>query len=322
MIDTLERPSLERSAGFAAGVSVRRISWGSVFAGVAIALAIQLALGILGVGIGASALHPSGAASAQSFGVGSAIWLFVSTMLALFAGGWVAGRLAGVPRAVDSALHGVIAWSLTTILAVYLVSTAIGGLLGGAGALLGNVVGAAGSGIAAAAPSISSAAGGALKENGVTVDTLTSQIRSALAAPGAQHAVNEAKNAAAQAANDPSSARTQYNDLAYRFLHDTGTTSASADREKLIDAVASREHVSHAAATKTVDGWSAQAQAAQQQLSQAAQGAKDTALKAGDAAASGVATTGITAFFFLLLGAAAAGFGGWTSGARKTLAVR
>ena len=79
MIDTSVRP-LTLAA-------TRRISWGAIFAGVAIATALQAMLAILGVGIGANALHPSHAASAEGLGAGSAIWLFLTTMLALLAAG-------------------------------------------------------------------------------------------------------------------------------------------------------------------------------------------------------------------------------------------
>lgn len=243
--------------------TTRRISWGAIFAGVAVALALQAMLDILGIGLGANALHPSHAASAQGVGAGSAIWLFVTTMLALLAAGFVSGRLANVPRRLDSALHGVIAWALMMILTLYLVTTAIGGLFSGAGALLGNALGAAGSGIAAQLPKLATLAG---------------------AQPQTQHLLNEAASTAKNVARDPDSAKRRLNDLGYRVLHDTGTGS----------------RVAHArAGARTM-----------------AQGALDASKKVGDEAASGIATTGIAAFFFLLFGSLAAGLGGYLSSPR------
>lgn len=97
--------------------AVRRISWAAIFAGLFVALAIELLLSLLGVGFGAGTIHAvSGtSATAGSLGIGSGIWFLISTLVALFAGGWVAGRLAGMPRATDGVLHGIVAWSLTTL---------------------------------------------------------------------------------------------------------------------------------------------------------------------------------------------------------------
>ena len=281
--------------------SPRRISWGGIFAGVAVALALQLMLSTLGIGIGASALHPSNAASASGLGIGSVLWLFFTAMLALFAGGWVSGRLAAVRRPLDSALHGVIAWALLTILTLYLLTTAIGGIFSGAGAMLGNVLGAAGSGISAASPGLAKAAG----------SEITKTVTQGLAQPQARHVLAEAADAAKGTLEDPSASHDQFNALLFKVQHDTGTTSQSADREKLIDLVAAKEHESRAKATATVDEYQRDAASIGLRAKAAAQGALDDAKKVGDDAATGVATTGISTFFFLLLGALAAAFGGF-----------
>lgn len=41
---------------------------------------------------------------------GGAIRFAISSIITLFAGGWVGGRLAGVPRRTDSFLHGLVTW--------------------------------------------------------------------------------------------------------------------------------------------------------------------------------------------------------------------
>jgi hypothetical protein len=304
MIDTSARPlSL---------VTTRRMSWGAIFAGVAVALALQAMLGILGIGLGANALHPSHVASAQGLGTGSAIWLFVTTMLALLAAGWVSGRLADVPRRLDSALHGVIAWALITILTLYLVTTAIGGLFSGAGSLLGNVLGAAGSSIAAQSPKLTSLA----------QTQLGGVVQRGLAQPQTRHLIDVAASTAKDVASDPDSARQRFNDLRFQLSHDTGTGSRAADRAKLVGLVAAQRHVSRAQAQRTVAEYERDAATAQAQVRNAAQGALDASKKVGDEAASGIATTGIAAFFFLLLGSLAAGLGGYFSTPRTARDAR
>ena len=124
----------------------KRISWGAVFAGVIIVLAIQLLLSLLGVGIGASTIDPAQGASPQgsSIGIGAGIWWVVSALIAVFAGSWVAGRLAGVPLRTDGLLHGVVTWALATLLLVYLLTTTVSSLIGGAFGIVGSAMQTAG----------------------------------------------------------------------------------------------------------------------------------------------------------------------------------
>lgn len=107
--------------------ALRRISWGAVFAGGVVALVLQFALGLLGLGIGFIAFDP--ADPDGGFAVGAGIWLAVSTIVALFLGGMAAGRLAGMPRREDSMLHGVVMWGLVTLFALLFMTTAVGQVL-------------------------------------------------------------------------------------------------------------------------------------------------------------------------------------------------
>ena len=113
--------------------AVRRISWGAALAGVAIALVTQLGLSLLGVGIGVSTIDPltGDTPRAAAFGMAAGLWWMVSWCIALWLGGWAAGHLAGMPRRQDATLHGVLTWAFTTLLLFYLLTTAIGSLIGG-----------------------------------------------------------------------------------------------------------------------------------------------------------------------------------------------
>lgn len=130
----------------------RRISWGAIFAGAFVTLAVFLTLQILGAGIGASALDLTGSriTSARSLGIGAAIWWFITGLIALFIGGWVAGRLGWRLDKLDRALHGLTVWSVFYIAMFLLTLTALSALVGGGISLLGSGVSAAGQ--AAATP--------------------------------------------------------------------------------------------------------------------------------------------------------------------------
>lgn len=141
---------------------VKRISWGAVIAGVAVVLATQLLLSMLGIGIGASTISPTTEQNpTQGLGTGAAIWFGISTLISLFLGGMVAGRLAGMPLKMDSALHGLLVWGMSTLLTFYLLTTAIGGLIGGTASILGKGLSVAGQTAATA----TTAAGNAASNN-------------------------------------------------------------------------------------------------------------------------------------------------------------
>jgi hypothetical protein len=130
----------------------RRISWGSIFAGAFVTMAIFITLQLLGAGIGASALDLTGreVTSPRSLGIGAAIWWLITGLIALFIGGWVAGRLGWRPTKVDRALHGLTVWAVFYVAMFLLVTTALGTLVGGGVSLLSSSVVAAGE--AAATP--------------------------------------------------------------------------------------------------------------------------------------------------------------------------
>jgi hypothetical protein len=135
-----------------------RVSWGAIFGGVALAVALQCLLALLGIGVGLQSIDPARerGVGAGGLGTGAVVWSVVTVLLAMAAGGWMAGRLAGVPRRMAGALHGLIVWSLTTMALLYLASTLVGAVVGGALSVVGTVARTAGQGISTAAPDLSS----------------------------------------------------------------------------------------------------------------------------------------------------------------------
>ncbi len=123
----------------------RRTSWGAIFAGAFVTMAIFLTLQILGAGIGASALDLTGArtTSARSLGIGAGIWWFITGLISLFIGGGVAGRLSWRLDKLERALHGLTVWSLFYVAMFLLTLTALGTLVGGGISLLSSGVSAA-----------------------------------------------------------------------------------------------------------------------------------------------------------------------------------
>src|SRR5204863_8904551 len=93
--DVISRTTTSAISGFDRQFAC--ISWGSIFAGAIIALATQLVLTLIGVAIGLATVNPAngGTPSGTALGLGATIWLLMSSLVSLFFGGYIAGRLGG-----------------------------------------------------------------------------------------------------------------------------------------------------------------------------------------------------------------------------------
>jgi hypothetical protein len=111
-----------------------RISWGAIFAGAIIALATQLVLTLIGTAVGLATLNPATGEnpSGTTLGIGAGVWLVISSLVSLFLGGYVTGRLGGT---FNGWLHGLATWATVTMLTILLLTTAAGGLIGTASGL-------------------------------------------------------------------------------------------------------------------------------------------------------------------------------------------
>jgi hypothetical protein len=123
-----------REAVYGFGRPFARISWGAVFAGAVVALAVQLVLALIGGAIGLATLSPATgqSPSGTTLGLGAAIWLVISSLISLFVAGYVAGRLGGT---FNGWLHGLTTWATVTTFTLVLLATAAGGLVGAASGL-------------------------------------------------------------------------------------------------------------------------------------------------------------------------------------------
>lgn len=143
--ETYVRGSETYVRGGAIAETHRQLAWSAIFAGTVVALVVMLVLNLLGFAIGALIMNPSTGEHLSGLGIGAGIWTLVSTLIALFFGGWVAGRVAGNPDRGSSTLHGVVTWGLFSLVAVSMMASAAGGLVGGALGVVGQTLSVAGS---------------------------------------------------------------------------------------------------------------------------------------------------------------------------------
>jgi hypothetical protein len=110
-------------------------------------------LSLLGAGIGLETVNVNAGTTpnASSLGIGAGVWWVISSCLALFLGGYIAAWLTGIEIRFDGVLHGLLTWGITTMLTIYLFTSAAGRIIGGGFSVMGSAASATGSGISSAA---------------------------------------------------------------------------------------------------------------------------------------------------------------------------
>jgi len=121
--------------------SVAGVSWAAVVAGAIVSCALTLVVIAFGIGLGLSVVSPWGGSgvSANTFKIGTGLYLVVIAMLSSSVGGYIAGRLRSRWIGVHSdevyfrdTAHGFVAWALATVLGAVLLASPASHLLGGA----------------------------------------------------------------------------------------------------------------------------------------------------------------------------------------------
>ncbi len=284
----------------------KSISWSAVFAGVVAAMALQVVMGLLGVGIGAANINPMyDADPLKGIGTSASIWFLVSGIIALFGGGWVAGRLAGIPRAADSALHGFIAWGLSTLAVVYLLGTTLGALTGGAFKVLGSSVAA----VTTGAGALVSAAGSS------AVDTAKDQLNKSGVSMDLSDFQTEAGTLLRQTGKPELSPDNPENqsvtDVISRFTKSPDGTLNAVDREAVRNVIVSRTGKTPEVADQTISSLQQSYQTAKQKFEQTKVQAEAKTREIAQKSAEGLSRGALWAVLAMLLGASAASTGGY-----------
>jgi hypothetical protein len=134
--------------------STFHISWGAIFGGTFVALGVWILLHSLGLAAGLTAIDPDNPRSLRGVGIGTGIWSIIAPLIALFIGGLVASRTAGLINRGTGAIHGAVLWGLTTVAGTVLVAMALAAVVGAGVKAGGAALGMAGKAGAQAAQSM------------------------------------------------------------------------------------------------------------------------------------------------------------------------
>lgn len=315
-------------------------SWGAILAGVMVSLAVLVTFSFLGAALGLGLTDPTSDQPFEGVGFGLGIWAILTLVLALAAGGFVAGVLA----VRGGFMHGLSVWATTTVALLVALTLGIGAAIGAAGSVLGSV----GSAIGGGASTIASTAGdavGALVDDAaqgldvdwadlggdvekILADTDVEELQPEYLKTQLDEARSDITDAAADLVTDPEAYEKTLDDLFASLQQRAETIGNAVDRDAIANAVESntdltgeeaREAVNNAVAA--VDTAAAQTEQAisdaQNALEQAKQEAEKLVADARqtlDDATDAAARAAVWAFFGLLLGAAITAFAGlWGS---------
>ncbi|MGL4964413.1 MAG: hypothetical protein ACRC67_24490 [Inquilinus sp.] len=285
MADTSLARSREELASVADAdrtVALNKVSWGGILAGAVLALTVQLLLNLLGVGIGAAVMDPGAAdgPAASTLSILGGVWYAVAGLIGAFAGGYVSSRLSGRPAKMTGAFQGLTSWAVTTLVVLYLLTTSVGALIGGAFSGLSGVIGGFGN----TAATVAQAAAPSMVDTTNPMADIERQIRSA------------------GNGEDPESLRAAAVTAVQAAL--TGDQDQVEDaRVRAAEALARAQNIPAEQARTQIDAYEAKYRAIVERAKQQAIDAADTATKV-------VSRGSLLGFAVLILGAIAAWFGG------------
>ena len=267
-------------------VLLNEVSWGAIFAGAVTALVTQVIVNLVGVGVGLSAIGPTAAdnPSAATASMGAGLWFVASGIVASLAGGLIAGRLSGKPLPGAAALHGLVSWAVTTLVVLYLLTSAASGLVGGTLSTVSGALGGAGNLVGGTVQTAAQAAAPSLSKVANPLDGIEQKVREQ------------------SAGQDPQAAR----DAAVAAIKALFTGDAAQKQQaesRAADALAKAQNIPADQARQQVQDY-------ERQYEQAVATAKQKAEAAAVAAKSAATQGAFYAAIALLLGALAAFLGG------------
>lgn len=315
---------------------LKRVSWGAVFAGVVIAFVTMLALSLLGLAIGFGTIDPIEEQNPfAGLATGAALWWAFSMLAALFIGGWVAGRLAGIPRRFEAGLHGAVTWAVVTILSVYFVTSSVGRLIGGATRMVAQGASLVGQGAAAVAPEIGTATSSPqfTQSRSEALQTVKNEAEELLRQTGnpqlqpnnlkseIQEAGNTIENSAKDILTHPGQASQEINQMIDNLFAQGESIANSVDREELVNVITARTGKSRAEATAIVDRWAAGFDKLENKAGAMARQAEQKARAVGDSISSSMAKAAFWAFAAIALSGVAGIMGGCVARPKNLIPV-
>jgi len=294
---------------------LRRASWSAILAGTAVATVVQIMFTLLAIAFGMSMVDPRTESHPMS-GVGMmvGVWTALGALVALFVGGWIAGRLAGTAEKFQTTLHGVVTWAVVTLIVCWTMTSAIGGVLNTATSALGSALRAAGQGISAVVPDNASlpAVSGQdarstaqtfLQQMGISPQTVDRYLTSSRQQLG---------DAATAAATNPQQAYDEITTTLTNIAERGGDIAQTVSTQDAANVISKNTGLPPQKANELAQQWTQRIEQTnfKNQAGQMVNKMETGLAKAGDAVAGGISSAAAWTFVSILLGLIAAAVGG------------
>lgn len=328
----------------------RRVSWGSIFAGVVTVLAISILISILVTSIGLFQFDPLSDHPGSGIGATVGIGTIVSLIISFIVGGFVAGKLAGA----DGVIHGLVVWGMTLIVTVVMViflavgavkvtTNVLGSISSVAGSVLSGAGEMAGEGISKLSEQAKDLFGDIDFDTDIKGDSIRKDIRRALRKSGVKElnpdylnsqlkeVKEDLKRTVKKVAANPKQADELVDGFTDRLKARADKITKNIDRNDVSKAIANNTNLSKAEADKAVNQYmdlidNAVDQAKEQinhleqtfeKAKQEWQEVKQKALVEAEKASNAAARSALISFFGMLIAALLCCWAGYY-GTRKT----
>ncbi len=309
--------------------AISRVSWGAIIAGAVVAVAVMIFFATLGIGIGAAVVDPQYDQNpGAGMTTGTGIYLVITQIIALGAGGYVALRMAGVPRLISSLLHGASVWAVATIFLAWASVTGAGAVFGAAGALMSGTASTVATAADAIIPDdislpdpselvddlsmddLPDELQATLRENGITEANLRSEakeaFRNVFSKSEQEAAVAEAKSTLRDIVSSPGDISADLDAFADKMLVGPNAILSEEDLQQARAVMERRLDVTPQEAEQMVEEIKSQVEESVNALRDGVQAAQTQAIEAAQATSDALASIALLLALASLLGLAAA----------------
>lgn len=127
---TRNRPGRQVRSGVRLSEVIERVSWGAVWSGVMVALAMEMLFTVFGLFVGFGMYNWQAADPWTGIRVWSTVWYLVTAGWSMFFGAWCAARLSGNASREAAVLHGITTWGLASVATIAIVTVGTWSALG------------------------------------------------------------------------------------------------------------------------------------------------------------------------------------------------
>lgn len=299
------------------------ISWRAIFAGIITILSVVFLLNLLGLVFGLGTIDPAEEANPMSgVGTGSLIWWIVTNLLALFAGGYVAGRVGISFQNKSGMIQGIMTWALYTFISAWLLTSAIGGIISGVGSTISGVLSSSGQNQNQTSQNQQQTQQQQSQQLNISLEQAKQEFYQLLEDTGkpaldpdrienkAEEVAQEAQNNAQSIANQPGQIDAEIEQIFSNAKNEFENTFEALDKDALVNVLVERTDMSESEARSTVNNYVSQYENLRQQSEQFLQNVEQQAEQTAGSIAQGIADAALYLFIALILGLIVAAFGG------------